>query len=471
MGPRAFTQAAATFPKDFVWGAGTSAMQIEGSLLAGGGGESIWEPFLKQHPNEIKDGSTNIVADDSYRRWRDDIQLMQQLDLAAYRFSISWPRVLPDGTGRINQAGLDYYDRLIDGLLGAKITPYITIFHFDYPQALQKQGGWLNPDSSSWFAEYAKLLCGKFSDRVTHWLTINEPNIAWSLGNEAAAMPPSNKLSPVDLVTGANNLLLGHGKAVQALRANAKQPIQISMPFAGMLKLPASNSAADIRAARTASFTVEKVSLGGGTGGLAMLSTAWWLDPVYLGHYPEQGLQYFGPAAKFLNSADLEIIHQPLDFLSINLYTAPAVKEGPRDTPVVVPYGPEVKRTAYDWAVTPELLYWGPKFLHERYNQPILITENGSSWKDVISADGKVHDPERISTLEAYLKAYRRAGREGVPLKGYFYWSLLDNWEFTQGFEQRFGLIYVDFVNQQKRIVKDSGLHYREIIASNGAAL
>jgi beta-glucosidase len=243
------------------------------------------------------------------------------------------------------------------------------------------------------------------------------------------------------------------------------------MPFAGILKLPATKSSADVEAARTATFTVAKNTLGPGMPAIAFLSASWWLDPIYLGHYPEQGLQFFGPAAKFLNPADLETIHQPLDFLAVNLYTASTVKAGADGKPEAVPDAPTVKRTTYGWAVTPDLLYWGPKFLHERYRQPILITENGSSWKDIVAPDGKVHDPERTATLNEYLSAYRRASNDGVPLKGYFYWSLLDNWEFTQGYQQRFGLVYVDFANQQKRIIKDSGHRYREIIASNGAAL
>ncbi len=466
-----FARVPVTFPKNFTWGAGTSAMQIEGSLLAGGGGPSVWEPFLKTHPEAIKDHSTNIVADDSYHRWAEDVALLQQLKLGAYRFSISWPRILPNGTGSVNQKGLDYYDRLIDALLAAKITPYVTIFHFDYPEALDKRGGWLNPDSSSWFAEYARLLSNKFSDRVSHWLTINEPNIYWSLGSELGMMPPARKHTPVELVTGANNLLLAHGKAVQAVRAAARKPVEISLPFAGILKLPATTGKADVEAARTATFTVEKTSLAPGMPGASFLNSAWWLDPIYLGHYPEQGLQFFGAAAKFLSPADTASIHQPLDFLAVNLYTAPRVKADSAGKPVPVVDGPEVKHTTYGWAVTPDLLYWGPKFLHERYQQSICITENGSSWKDSLAPDGKVHDADRTQTLEAYLSAYRRAHIEGVPLKGYFSWSLLDNWEFTQGFEQRFGLVYVDYVNQQKRIIKDSGLRYREIVTSNGAQL
>jgi beta-glucosidase len=351
------------------------------------------------------------------------------------------------------------------------VTPYITVFHFDYPQALERRGGWLNPDSSAWFAEYAGLLSSRLSDRVTHWLTINEPNIFWALGNEAGAMPPALHRPDAELLTGANNLLLAHGKAVQALRAMAKQPIQVSLPFAGILKLPATTGAADAQAARTASFTVEKNRLAPEMPGVAFLSASWWLDPIYLGHYPEQGLRFFGAAAKGLKASDLETIHQPLDFLAINLYTASRVKAGADGRPQAVPDAPDVQRTTYGWAVTPDLLYWGPKFLYERYGKPIAITENGSAWVDVVTADGKVHDAERLRTLNDYLRNYLRASAEGVPLKGYFYWSLLDNWEFMQGYQQRFGLVHVDFDDRQKRVVKDSGFRYREIVTSNGGLL
>ncbi len=244
-----------SFPPGFFWGASTAAAQSEGSPLADGGGESIWDVFLRT-PKATADGSNNLVADDEYHRWPEDLKLMQQIGLNAYRFSVSWPRVLPEGKGRVNAKGLDYYDRLIDALLVAKITPFLTTYHFDYPEALQKQGGWLNPDSSQWLADYCHLLSSRLSDRVSHWLTINEPNILWAFGSEAGTMPPQQKLGDAELVLGAHNILLGHGKSVQSIRAAAKRPVEVSLAFAGMFSLPASNSPADIAAARTASFRV-----------------------------------------------------------------------------------------------------------------------------------------------------------------------------------------------------------------------
>jgi beta-glucosidase len=458
-----------SFPPGFFWGASTAAAQSEGSPLADGGGESIWDVFLRT-PKATADGSNNLLADDEYHRWPEDLKLMQQIGLNAYRFSVSWPRVLPEGKGRVNAKGLDYYDRLIDALLAAKITPFLTTYHFDYPEALQKQGGWLNPDSSQWLAEYAHLLSTRLSDRVTHWLTINEPNIFWGFGSESGIMPPEQKLADAELVLGAHNILLAHGKSVQAIRAAAKRPVEVSLAFASLCSLPASESPADIAAARTASFRVKKSKIAPDLPPMTMISTGWWLDPIYLGKYPEDGLKLLPEAANLVKPEDMKTINQPLDFCGVNLYFAPTVKAGADGQPEAVPDPPNIPRSHYGWAVTPDVLYWAPKFLFERYRKPIAITENGLANDDKPSSDGKVHDPERTAFLDAYLTSLRRASGEGVPLKGYFHWSLLDNFEWTQGFSQRFGLIYVDY-KTQKRILKDSAARYTQIIRSQGAIL
>jgi beta-glucosidase len=458
-----------SFPPGFFWGASTAAAQSEGSPLADGGGESIWDVFLRT-PKATADGSNNLLADDEYHRWPEDLKLMQQIGLMAYRFSVSWPRVLPEGRGRVNAKGLDYYDRLIDALLAAKITPFLTTYHFDYPEALQKQGGWLNPDSSQWLAEYAHLLSTRLSDRVTHWLTINEPNMFWGFGSESGIMPPEQKLADAELVLGAHNILLGHGKSVQAIRAAAKSPVEVSLAFASLCSLPASESPADIAAARRASFRVKKSKVAPDLPPMTMISTGWWLDPIYLGKYPEDGLKLFPEAAKLVKPEDMKTINQPLDFCGVNLYFAPTVKAGADGQPEAVPDPPNILRSHYGWAVTPDVLYWAPKFLFERYQKPIAITENGLANDDKPASDGKVHDPERTAFLDAYLTSLRRASGEGVPLKGYFHWSLLDNFEWTQGFSQRFGLIYVDY-KTQKRILKDSAARYTQIIRSQGAIL
>jgi beta-glucosidase len=458
-----------SFPPGFFWGASTAAAQSEGSPLADGGGESIWDVFLRK-PKATADGSNNLLADDEYHRWPEDLKLMQQIGLNAYRFSVSWPRVLPEGKGRVNAKGLDYYERLIDALLAAKITPFLTTYHFDYPEALQKQGGWLNPDSSLWLADYAHILSTRVSDRVSHWLTINEPNIMWGFGSEAGTMPPQQKLADAELVLGAHNILLGHGKSVQAIRAGAKRPVEVSLAFAGLFSLPASENSADIAAARTASFSVKKAKIGPDLPPMTMLSAGWWLDPVYLGRYPEDGLKLFPQAAKLVKPEDMKTINQPLDFCGVNLYFAPTVKAGADGQPEAVPDPANIPRSHYGWAVTPDVLYWAPKFLFERYQKSIAITENGLANDDKPTGDGKVHDPERTAFLDSYLKSLRRASLEGVPVKGYFHWSLLDNFEWAQGFSQRFGLIYVDY-KTQKRILKDSAERYTQIIRSQGAVL
>jgi beta-glucosidase len=458
-----------TFPKDFHWGASTSAMQVEGAPYADGGGRSVWADY-EAVPENIKDGSTNWVADDEYHRYPEDIAHLKALGLNAYRFSISWPRVLPQGNGSANEAGLAYYDRLIDGLLAANITPFATVFHFDYPQALQRQGGWLNADSSRWLADYAHLVASRYSDRVTNWLTINEPNTGWALGAEVGAMPPGLRLSNAELALGCHNLLLGHGRSVEALRAAARRPVKVGLPFYGMFFNPASSSPQDVAAARKESFAVRRRAIFPMQPPLTVMNNSWWLDPIYLGHYPEEGYKIFPTAEKLATPADMCVIHQPVDYCAVNLYFGPAVKAGNSGEAELVAESPSAPRSHYGWAITPELLYWVPKFLAERYRKPILVTENGVSLGDVPSADGKVHDPQRITFLNDYLRAFKRAQRDGVPLAGYFHWSLLDNWEFTQGYLERFGLIYVDRKTQQ-RIVKDSAYRYGEIVRSNGADL
>ncbi len=458
-----------TFPKDFLWGAATAAMQIEGTPMSKGGGESVWDPFLRQ-PHATLDGSTDTIADDSYNRWQEDIDVIRQIGINAYRFSISWPRVLPDGAGRVNQQALDHYDKFIDALLAIHVEPVVTVYHFDYPEELQKKGGWLNPDSPKWLADYAELLTKRYSDRVKYWLTINEPNIFWSLSAEAEMFPPAQKLSPDKLVQGSVNILQGHGRSVQAIRAAAKQPVKVALSVAGMINMPATESPADIAAARDSSFTLSPIQIVPGNPGQYLLNNAWWLDPIFRGKYLESGIAHFGKDAAAATDDALKIIHQPVDYCAVNLYFGSHFKAGADGKPEKVPDPPDIQRTPYGWAITPDILYWGPKFLYERYKKPILITENGMSWNDTVSPDGHVHDPVRTQFIHDYLTAYRRAIRDGVEAHGYFYWSLLDNFEFTQGYKQRFGITYVDF-KTLKRTLKDSALAYRKIIESNGAYL
>jgi beta-glucosidase len=461
------------FPESFAWGAATAAMQVEGYPYADGGGRSVWS-VIDHDPAKVKDGSNNLVADDTYHLGLNDIPLMGQIGLNSYRLSIGWPRVLPAGiaTGKsgVNQKALDYYDRLLDGILHAGITPWVTVYHFDYPEALQQKGGWLHPDSPRWLADYAHLLAAHYSDRVSHWLTINEPNIFWSLSSEAGQMPPFTKLPREELVLGAHHILLGHGLSVQAIRAAASNPVEVGMPFAGQFSLPATNSNADVEAARTRSFTVQETRLAPTMPPALLLGNAWWLDAIYLGKYPEDGLKLFPTAEKLATAEAMATIHQPLDYCAVNLYFGPHVRAAAGGLAEEVVEPADAPRSHYGWLITPELLYWGPKWLHERYGKPIVITENGMALADKPGADGKVHDPRRVAFIRDYLRSYLRASSEGVPLRGYFHWSLIDNWEFTSGFTEQFGLIYVDRTTL-KRIVKDSASTYAEVIRSRGAVL
>lgn len=458
------------FPENFLWGAATSAMQVENSPTTEGGGQSFWEPFIAKNPSLVKDGSSPTVTCDETNHWQEDIAIMRDMGLNAYRFSFSWPRILPEGKGRVNAQGLSFYDRFVDALLAAKIRPIATVFHFDYPEVLQQQGGWLSPDSPKWLADYAHLLSERYSDRIHDWLTINEPNIFWGFGAEVGTMPPGKRMSDADLATGLHHILLGHGLSVQAIRAAAKRPVNISLPVAGFLPLPATDSPADIEAARQAAFVARRVEVIPGAPPMAFLNNGLWLDPIYLGHYSDSALALLPRLHELATPADMKTISAPVDRCPVNLYFSSRVKAGANGQAEPVPSPANAEHSHYGWEITPDILYWGPRLLHERYGKPILITENGLSWPGQPGTDGRVRDPQRISFLNSYLNALRLAIHDGVPVDGYMHWSLLDNWEFTSGFSEQFGLVYVDH-KTQKRVMKDSGLYYRDIIATRGAAL
>lgn len=452
----------ATFPEDFVWGAAAAAYQIEGSRLIEGKGASIWDMFCEK-PGAIFEGHTGEVACDHYHRMPADVALMGQLGLGAYRLSISWPRVMPEGTGRINEKGLAFYDRLVDALLAQGIAPWVTLFHWDYPLALFHRGGWLNRDSADWFADYARVVTERLSDRVSHFFTLNEPQVYIGFGHLEGAHAPGIKLPLSQMLLAGHHTLLAHGKAVQAMRAAQKQPLQIGFAPVGLCKLPKSESAADVELARLATFMVtEKNSW----------MNSWWMDPVHLGAYPEQGREFFGRDAPEPRAGDMDIISTPTDFLGVNIYQGTVVEEdasspfGFRD----LPYPASGARTAFDWPITPEALRFGPRFLYERYKTPIYITENGLSCRDWVSLDGKVHDPGRIDFTSRYLKQLSRALADGADVRGYFHWSVMDNFEWAAGYRERFGLIHVDYQTQE-RTPKDSFYWYRGIIESNGASL
>ncbi len=450
------------FPSRFSWGAAAASYQIEGSRLEDGKGMSVWDMYC-QKPGAVFEDHSGEVACDHYHRYREDVALMKKLGIGAYRLSLSWPRILPSGTGEVNEAGLDFYDRLIDELLAAGVKPWVTLFHWDYPLALFHRGGWLNRDSADWFADYAALVTRRLSDRVAHFFTINEPQVYIGFGHHEGVHAPGIKLPLKEVLLAGHHTLLGHGKAVAAMRAEAKQDLTISCAPVGMPKLPVSDSKEAIELARRATFTVYEKNAW---------SNSWWMDPVYLGHYPEQGLEFFGADAPRILPGDMETIHAPLDCFGINIYQG--TPTFPDDSSPhgfrFEQYAPGYPSTAFDWPITEEALYWGPRFFYERYKKPIVITENGLSSRDWVALDGKVHDPGRIDFTKRYLRQFGRAIRDGVDAWGYFHWSIMDNFEWAAGFRERFGLVHVDY-ETQVRTPKDSFYWYKSVIESEGRAL
>ncbi|MEO8184358.1 MAG: GH1 family beta-glucosidase [Deltaproteobacteria bacterium] len=450
---------AQAFPDRFVWGAATAAYQVEGGARAGGRGPSIWD-MLCEKAGAIHGGHSGEVSSDHYHRWAEDVALFRQLGLTGYRFSLSWPRILPSGTGAPNAAGLAFYDRLVDELLAANITPYVTLFHWDLPLDLYHRGGWLNRDVARWFADYTELCVRTLGDRVEHWMTLNEPQVFVGHGHYDGRHAPGLKFSLGEMLRCGHHALLAHGLGVQAIRAASPRPARVGFAPMGFPKLPASDSAEDIAAAREAMFAVSDPN---------HWNLTWWSDPVFLGRYPEDGWRLFGKDAPQVAASDLEVISSPTDFLGLNIYQGEQIRCGAAGKPEVVPPPAGFPLSAFNWPITPEALYWGPKFAHERYNKPILITENGMSCRDWPSLDERVHDPQRMDFLTRHLRELHRAISEGVPIEGYFHWSALDNFEWADGYRERFGLIYVDYATG-RRIPKDSYHWYAKIIATRGRA-
>ena len=453
------------FPKDFLWGAATSAYQIEGAATEDGRGVSVWDAFCKK-PGAIWHGQTGDVAADHYHRFAEDVALMKQIGLRAYRFSIAWPRILPEGTGAVNQKGLDFYRRLVDGLLAAAIEPFPTLYHWDTPQALQDRGGWMQRDCADWFGNYAQAVARSLADRCTYWLTMNEPRSLVSGGYLSGVHAPGEKRPVGELMRIGHHLNLAHGRAVQAIRASSSRKLQVSFAPDFSCSIPLSDSAADVQVAREATFAVSRDSF---TDRGWWACNAWWFDPFFLGRYPGEGLAALGADAPEIRAGDMEIIGQPLDFLGINVYGGRLMRAG-GGKPEVVPFSTGWPASAFNWEVTPDALYWGPKWLYERYRKPIFVLENGLTLRDWVSLDGAVHDPQRTDFIARHLLALRRAMNEGTPVRGYFHWSLLDNFEWHAGYRERFGMIFVDYPTL-KRTLKDSALWYARVIASNGAAL
>lgn len=452
-----------SFPKNFTWGAAAAAYQIEGAWAEDGRGPSIWDVFSQQ-PGKIFDNHNGNVACDHYHRWKEDVALMAEAGLRAYRLSLSWPRIQPLGTGRGNPKGLEFYDRLIDRLLAANITPWVTLYHWDLPQALQERGGFLNPDIVDWFGEYAGLVAGRLGDRVRHWMTFNEPPVVMGLGHQDGLFAPGLKLSFRECLLGAHHLLMAHGRAVQALRAGCTGKIKVGIAHTSRERIPATERARDVEAARADYF-------GCTTRGMWNLS--WWADPIVFGKYPEDGLTTFQSDLPKILPGDMKLISEKTDFIGYNCYTGWRVKADAKGKPerMAEGFGTGNARGTLAWLeIAPAAPYWAARFQTERYKLPVVFTENGYCNTDFVHLDGKVHDPQRIDFMARYLTEIRRAIGEGIPIEGYFYWSILDNFEWAEGYKDRFGLVHVDY-QTQKRTPKDSFYWYRDLIKQNGATL
>lgn len=450
------------FRDDFVWGVASSAYQVEGTDPEDGRGKTVWDTFTEE--GRIFEGQNAYTTCDNMHRYPEDFALMKNLGIHAYRFSLNWARILPEGTGRVNEKAIAMYRDMIFTMKKNGITPYITLFHWEFPAALYEKGGWLNPEVVDWFGEYAKVVAENFSDICEYFITINEPQCVVGLGHLSGVHAPGVKCSVKETFQIAHNLLKAHGKAVLQLRKYAKQPIQIGFAPTGSVAYPYTDRKEDIEAAKKVYFGFYN-PIDNWTW-----NVSWFSDPVFLGKYPEEGLEKYKEYLPEITEEDLALIHQPLDFMGQNIYNGYYVRAGADGEPEFVNRAPGFPKTAADWPVTPEAFYYGIKFLTERYPLPLYITENGMSCHDTVSADGRVHDPNRITFLDSYIGAMQRACDEGADMRGYFLWTFLDNFEWSDGYRQRFGIIYVNFATQ-KRIVKDSALWYQKVIETNGAVL
>jgi beta-glucosidase len=437
-------------PDGFTWGVATSAYQIEGAVAEDGRSPSIWDTF-SHTPGKTAGGDTGDVACDSYHRWAEDLGLMKELGVGAYRFSIAWPRIMPGGGGPVNPAGLDYYDRLVDALLAAGVTPYPTLYHWDLPQVLQDRGGWASRDTAGCLAEYASVVASRLGDRVSNWVTVNEPRCAAWIGHLEGRHAPG--LADIDVAVPASfHLLLGHGLAAQAVRA-AVPGARVGLVNVFHTCEPASDRPEDAEAAVRFDGHVNR----------------WWLDPIHGRGFPADMQRVYGVDLPE-QPGDLATIATPLDFLGANYYSPAVIADDPGGP---VPYARDlppdgVPQTMLNWEIRAAGLEQVLLRLAREYGaREVIVTENGSAWADNVTPDGQVHDDGRVRYLEEHLAACARAVQGGVPLAGYFAWSLLDNFEWDYGYDARFGLVHVNYATQ-RRVMKDSGRRYADIIAAHG---
>ncbi len=443
------------FPNGFLWGSATASYQVEGAVKADGRGVSIWDTF-SHTPGKTNNGDTGDVADDHYHRYKEDIQLMKAMGLQTYRFSVAWSRIFPNGTGMPNPKGIDFYSRVVDELLANKIQPYCTLFHWDLPQALEDKGGWQSRETSEAFANYAGYVAQHLSDRVTHFMTLNEMRSFVDIGYRDGRHAPGLKLPPAKVNQVRHHAVLAHGLGVQAIRAHAKSGIKVGLAENAEACSPIIETPEHIEAARKAMRE----------------ENAGYLTAVLEGKYTEQYLAHHGANAPKFTDADMKAIGSPIDFVGLNNYTTTWVRADADAKGYAIISAPEsYPHMMSSWLrVGPQGLYWAPKFIAEIWGvKEIYITENGASSTDVLTTDGHVYDSDRIMYLRSYLTQLHRGVSEGVPVKGYFCWSFMDNFEWADGYAYRFGLHYVDF-KTQKRTPKMSAHFYKEVIARNGLA-
>jgi beta-glucosidase len=434
------------FPVDFAWGAAVSAYQIEGAVDEDGRGESIWDRFSSL-PGRVANGDDARVACDSYHRYREDVRLARELGLNALRFSIAWPRIVPAGRGWPNEAGLDFYDRFVDELLESGIEPFVTLYHWDLPQALEDKGGWPERSTVEAYAEYVEVVAARLGDRVGHWITHCEPWVISWLGYGLGEHAPGRK-SDADALAAAHHVLLGHGRAVEVLRREAPGA-EVGITLNLMHDYPASDAEEDVAATRH----------------IDGFRNRWFLDPLYRAEYPSDILEHFAASLPRFEDGDMEAIAVPIDVLGINTYSRGVIGAGPDGGRPIFVRVPDSEYTDMDWEVYPDGLYDLLHRLRDDYAPArIAVTENGAAFSDVRGHDGRVRDPERQAYLEGHIDAVARAVEDGVPVNGYYVWSLLDNFEWAHGYGKRFGIVYVDYPTL-RRIPKSSFSWYRDLIA------
>jgi beta-glucosidase len=440
------------FPKGFIWGAATASYQIEGGWDEDGRSPSIWDTFSKT-PGKVLQGDTGDIAADHYHRWQEDIDLIKNLEIPAYRFSFAWPRIIPSGTGQLNKKGLDFYDRLVDGLLESGITPFPTLFHWDLPQILEDKGGWPSRQTAYAFADYSAKVVDHFSDRINNWITINEPWVISMLGYHSGVFAPGiNDLKAASYAT--HHLHLGHGLAVQAMRAAGKQPLQIGITLNLSHVEPAEKTPED----RHAAFLHD------------VYQNRLFLDPLFYGKYPTEAETELGFTFPEGYEKDFSIITTPTEFLGINNYSRNVIRYDFNHEPFhysqINPVGNSYSEM---WEMAPQGMF--DLLIRIKRDYPInsiFITENGTAVADGVDADNRVRDSRRIQFLQDYIGAVHQAIQSGVPIIAYFVWSLLDNFEWNLGYSKRFGIVFVDYLDGQKRIIKDSARWYRQVIKENG---